>query len=313
MSRTTRAHILLMLCAAIWGFSFVAQVAGASVGAFTFNATRFAIGGVSLLPLVAVLDARAGRPASARRDAWRSVVGPGLICGALLFGGSSLQQLGIESTTAGNAAFVTGLYVALVPAVGVLVGRRTNRTTWLGVLLAVAGLWLLTVTPGRVGINPGDLLCLAGTAFWTAHILAIGHFARRTDVLRLSVAQFLANAGYAAAAAVMLERAPFASLSGAVGPVLYAGLVAVGVAYTLQVVGQQDAKESHAAMIMSLETVFGALGGALLLGEQMGPRALLGCALILAGILLSQVPARGESPAVPVPVPEPPSTALRAD
>ena len=291
----TRAHLILLVCAALWGFAFVAQVAGAHVGAFTFNATRFAIGALSLLPVIALLDRRATLDADERRARWRDVVVPGLICGGLLFGGSTLQQLGVESTTAGNAAFVTGLYVVGVPLVGLAFGHRAGRWLWLGAATAVAGLWLLTVTPDAA-VNPGDVLCLVGTGFWTAHILAIGHFSRRLDVLRLSVAQFAANSLYAGVSALALEPRPFAGVLDAVGPVLYAGLVAVGVAYTLQVVAQADAEPAHAAIILSLEALFGALGGALFLGEQMTLRAGLGAALMMLGIIVSQVPARGLPP-----------------
>lgn len=312
-ARRLRANLLLLACAAIWGFAFVAQVVGGHVGAFTFNATRFAIGAASLLPVVAWVDRRRGVTRADASARWRASVGPGLLCGAFLFGGSSLQQVGLESTTAGNAAFVTGLYVVMVPLAGLLLFRhRTTRATWVGVALAVAGLWLLTVGDD-LAVNPGDALNLAGTAFWTAHIIAIGHFARRLDVLRLSVAQFAANAAYAAVVALAVEDSPFVGVPDAVGPILYAGVVSVGVAYTLQVVGQADALPSHASMIMSLEAMFGALGGALFLGESMSGRGYTGAALMMGGILVAQLPSGAEPEAILVPVPEPPSTALQEE
>lgn len=312
-SRRLRANLLLLACAAIWGFAFVAQVVGGHVGAFTFNATRFAIGAASLLPIVAWLDRRGGVTPEEGRRRWRAALVPGLVCGAFLYGGSSLQQVGLESTTAGNAAFVTGLYVVLVPLAGLLLFRhRTTRNTWVGVALAVVGLWLLTVG-ADLAVNPGDALNLGGTVFWTAHIIAIGHFARRLDVLRLSVAQFAANAGYAAVTAFVVEENPFVGVPDAVGPILYAGVISVGVAYTLQVVGQKDAVASHASMIMSLEAMFGAIGGALFLGEVMSGRGYVGAALMMAGILVAQLPAGPEPEAVLVPVPEPPSTALQKE
>lgn len=316
--RRVRANLLLLLCAAIWGFAFVAQAVGAHIGAFTFTATRFAMGALVLLPLIAWFDRRrgAGRADGVRR--WRTVVVPGLVCGALLFGGSALQQLGIEGTTAGNAAFVTGLYVVAVPVVSVLFGRRPHLAIWVGAVLALVGLYLLTVT-ADARVNPGDPTVLAGTAFWTAHILALAHYSPRVDALRLSVAQFAATAVYATVAALALDPAPFRGVPDALGALLYAGVVSVGIAFTLQVVAQADAIPSHASMIMSLESMFGALGGALLLGEQMSSRALVGAALMMAGILVAQLPARGEralrrggGPASGiVPVPEPPSTAFR--
>lgn len=308
--RRTRANLLLLLCSVIWGFAFVAQSVGAHIGAFTFTATRFVMGALVLLPLIAWFDARRGLDRRARLLRWREAVVGGAVCGAVLFGGSALQQIGIESTTAGNAAFVTGLYVVAVPVVSVAFGKRPHAAIWVGATLALAGLYLLTVT-ADARVNPGDLTVLAGTAFWTAHIMALAHFSPRVDVLRLSVLQFLATAAYATVAALAVEPAPFRGVPDALGPLLFAGVVSVGVAFTLQVVAQADAIPSHASMIMSLESMFGAIGGALLLGEQMGPRALAGAGLMMAGILVAQLPARGEREAASVPVPEPPSTAFR--
>lgn len=309
-SRRARANLLLLLCAAIWGFAFVAQVVGAHVGAFTFNSTRFLLGAASLAPVIAWSDRRQGLDAAARRARWRAVLLPGLLCGGFLYVGSTLQQVGLESTTAGNASFITGLYVVMVPLVGLALGRRTAANVWVAAGVAVAGLFLLTMTGPGLRMNPGDLLCLAGTLGWTGHILAIGRFSRTLDVLRLSVAQFVANGVYAGATALAVEPRAFAGVPGVLWPLAYAGVVSVGLAYTLQVVAQADALESHAALIMSLETVFGALGGALFLGERMAPVGYLGAALMLGGILWSQLPERGRPPAAAVPVPEPPSTAL---
>jgi len=310
VTRRTRANLMLLLGAAIWGFAFAFQSMGTSVGAFTFNSTRFALGAASLLPLIAWQDRRAGVATDEGGRRWRAVAVPGLLCGLLLFGGASLQQLALVDTTAGNAAFVTGLYVVLVPLVGVALGHRSTVNLWIGVALAVAGLYLLTMTGGIATMNPGDLLCVISALFWTAHIIAIGHFARRTDPLRLAVAQFAANSLYGAVAAFVAEPAPFQGLDGILIPILYTGLLSVGGGYTLQVLAQRDALESHAALIMSLEAVFGVLGGALLLGERMSSTGYLGCLLMLTGIVASQLPRRGAPDAPAIPVPEPPSTAL---
>ncbi|MEA5153739.1 DMT family transporter [Raineyella sp.] len=288
----TRANLLLLLASAIWGFAFVAQVAGGGVGAFTFNSTRFLLGAVSLLPVIAWLDRRDAVPAAERVRRWKAVVRPGLLIGVLLFAGSSLQQIALQYTTVGNAAFVTGLYVVTVPLAGVALGHRIRGAIWVGAGLAVAGLYLLTMTGGLAAMNTGDLLCLVGTLFWTGHILTVSRFSRRLDPIRLSVSQFVFNALYAGVAALVFEATPFRGLSAVIGPIAYAGLVSVGVAYTLQVVGQRDALPSHAALIMSLETVFGALGGALFLGERMAPIGYAGASLMLAGIIVSQLPVR---------------------
>lgn len=319
MSAQTRSHLLLLACAAIWGMAFVAQRFGAeAVGAYTFIAARNYLGAVALLPLLWFLDRRKGRTAVQRRASWRAVLVPGAVIGALLFAGSALQQVGIGYTTAGNAAFVTGLYMVLVPLAGPLFGHRTPAVTWAGIALAVPGLFLLTWTGAGIGL--GDLLCLIGAGVWAFHILAVGRASATLDALRLSVAQFVVAAVLATLAAPLLEPHPFAGMENAVGAIAFAGLVSTGVGYTLQVVGMRHARASIAAMIMSLEAVFGALGGALFLGERLSVRGLIGAALMLAGILVAQLPSpaerareRAEARAghAPPPVPEPPSTALR--
>lgn len=300
-ARTLRAHALLLLAALLWGFSFVAQVAGgAVVDAFTFNGTRFALGAVSLLPLIALLDVRARRARPQRLSTWRQAIAPGLIAGLALFVAAWLQQKGMESTTAGHGGFITGLYMVLVPLLGIALGHQTRASTWLGIVLAVVGLYLLSIRGGFT-MATGDLWVLVGTLFWAVHILLIDHFSSQLDPLRLSVVQFLACALYNLACAPVFDTHPFQGLGQAVIPILYGGLISVGVAYTLQVVGQRDAVPSIAAMLLSLESLFAAVGGALLLGESMSLRGYLGCALMMAGILLSQV--GGDS--APGPAPEP--------
>lgn len=291
MSRETRSYLLLLICSTIWGFAFVAQRFGAEhLGAFSFNASRGVLAVFALLPLVAWLDARNSRTREQRRQDWRDVVVPGIVLGTLFFGGQALQQIGIETTTAGNAAFVTGLYMVIVPIVGMFLGQRTTGFTWLGIALAVPGLFLLTWT--GAGIAPGDLTVLLGTFFWTAHILSVARFARDLDPIRLSVAQFVVMTAISAVAALVAEPAPFAGLPLAIGSVLFAGLMSTGVGYTLQVVGQKYAKPSIAAMIMSLEAMFGAIGGALILGERLTVQGMVGAALMMVGILVAQIPSR---------------------
>lgn len=313
MSRTTRAYLLLLGCSLIWGFTFVAQRLGAEhLGAYAFNAVRGYLGATALLPLVWVLDARARLSPQARRQAWRAVVRPGAFIGLMLTGGQTLQQLGIEQTTAGNASFITGLYMVLVPLAGMALGQRPTGFTWLGVALAVTGLFLLTWTGGAIG--PGDLLVLIGTLFWAAQILGVGRYARLVDPIRLSVMQFLVMAVVSTTIALAAGPDPFAGLVPALGAVLFAGVFSTGVAFTLQALGQRHARASIAAMIMSLEALWGAVGGALLLGERFTPAGYAGGALMMAGILLAQVPTRAERLGENmVPVPEPPSTALRRE
>ncbi len=280
-----RANLLLLLAAAIWGFAFVAQRVGMDyVGPFTFNGVRFALGGLSLVPLIFVLRREAPPEPPGRATSLKA----GLAAGAVLFAAASLQQVGLLYTTAGKAAFITCLYLVLVPAAGVLLGRRTTAGTWLGSLVAVAGLYLLCVKEDFT-VGYGDFLELAGAVFWTAHILLIDRYSRRVDTLQLAFFQFMACADGSLAVAAAVEEITLGGLGLAAVPILYGGLCSVGVAYTLQIVGQKDAPPSHAAIILSLETVFAAVGGYLILGERLGTREALGCALMMAGMLASQL------------------------
>lgn len=282
-----RANLMLLSAAAIWGLAFVAQVVGAEhAGPLTFNGVRFALGAASLTPLIAMLDRRSARTRADRLAAWRRCRAPGVVIGTVLFVAAYLQQAGLGLTTAGKGSFITGLYIVLVPLVGAVFGHRIGRFTWAGVALALVGLYLLCVTDGMT-IAPGDALVLACAVFFTGHILLIDRYAR-LDALRLSVTQFATCAALNLVAAAVVEPTPYAGIGAALGPILYGGLMSVGVAYTLQVFGQRDALPAHAALLMSLESVFGVLGGALLLGETMTARGYLGCAVMLAGILLSQ-------------------------
>jgi len=276
---------LLLLTAAIWGFAFVAQRIGmASVGPFTFNAIRFLLGGLSLIPLAVYLKIGRGN------RSFRQVLTAGIISGLVLFFGASLQQVGIVETTAGNAGFITGLYVVIVPVLGLFLRQQTGWATWLGAALAAFGLYLLSVTT-QFTMGRGDAFVLIGAFFWAIHVLVIGYFSRRVDPLWLSIIQFLTCAILSGVTAFTTESIHPALIWTARWPILYGGLLSVGVAYTLQVISQQKAHPAHAAILLSLESVFAALGGWLIMGEQLSARGLLGCGLMLAGMLISQLAA----------------------
>ena len=297
-SRHLRANALLLLASAIWGFAFVAQRVGAeSIGPFSFNAVRFAMGAAVLVPVVWWLDARRRTPRPVRALASRAVVVPGLIAGSLLAAAVGMQQVAMSHTTAGNAAFITGLYMVFVPLVAAFRGHRSTWSTLAGIGLTLVGLYFLAVGDGFT-IGFGDAIVLASTLVWTAQILVIEHYSRRLSALRFAIAQFAWCAVLSAPAALLLDEAPFTGLAAGLVPLLYGGLISVGIAYTLQVIAQRDALASHAALIMSAEAVFGALGGALLLGENMGARGYFGAALMAAGIMLAQWRA---NPGVPTP------------
>ena len=289
--RVLRTDALLLLTAAIWGFAFVAQRLGNQhVGPFTYNGVRFALGALSLLPLIALQGRGGGArpgPASPPRSG-PSLPAAGLIAGVILFLAANLQQLGMVETGAGKAGFITGLYVVLVPLSGLLWGQRAGWAHWAGVALALAGLYLLSVT-GRFTIARGDLLVLLSAVCWTAHVQVLGWLSPRVDPIRLSALQFAFCSLASLAVAFATETVEAAGLRQALAPILYGGIGSVGVAYTLQVVAQRTAHPAHAAILLSTESVFAVLGGALLLAERLSPRGLLGCALMLAGMLLSQL------------------------
>jgi drug/metabolite transporter (DMT)-like permease len=288
--KAIKSDLLLLLIAAIWGGGFVAQRQGLEfVGPFTFNGVRFALGSLSLLPLILIGQRRRNRlPSVLPKAGTRTLLLGGALAGAALFCGASLQQVGMVYTTAGNAGFITGLYVVIVPLIGFCWGQRPSLGTWLGAFLAAFGLFLLSVS-ARFTIGFGDLLELIGAFFWAGHVLLIGWLSPRLDALKLSAVQFAVCSLLSLVTAACIETVDLAGIMRAAFPILYGGVISVGVAYTLQVVAQRDAHPAHTAIILSAEGVFAAFGGWLLLGEVMGPRGLLGCTLMLAGMLFSEL------------------------
>jgi drug/metabolite transporter (DMT)-like permease len=283
-SQILKSDGILLMAAVIWGFAFVAQRVGMKyVGPFTFNGIRFALGVLVLLPVM-----------RNRRNTFTAGSNPGrtyrfgpLLAGVVLFAGTSLQQFGLVYTTAGNAGFITGLYVIMVPMLGLFFGQRTNAGTWLGAVAAAVGLYFLSLQEYR--INIGDLLVLIGALAWAAHVLIIGWLSPQMDSLRLAVTQYIVCSALSLLMAVIFERMTLEGIYGAALPILYSGALSVGVAFTLQVVGQRIAHPSHAAIILSLETVVAAFGGWLILNELLSQREMIGCGLMLVGMLLSQL------------------------
>ncbi len=306
--RSLRGSLLLLVTAAIWGSAFVAQRFGAQHMAFaSFTAVRHALGALVLLVVVAGFDRGARRTRSERASLWRAALLPGLGVGVALTGGSLLQQAGLETTTAGNAGFITGMYMVFIPIVSwVVFRRRAGRWTWLGALLGLTGLYLLSVR-ANFTVNTGDLLVLGCAVFWTGHILALERLGS-LDPFRLCVVQFATCAVVSLVVAVAMEPTPLSGLAQTLGPLAYAAFLSTGVGFTLQVVGQRDAPAAHAALIMALEAVFAAIGGALVLGERMDLRGFLGAGLMLAAVVVAQLGAvltSRPSPEALLHVPEP--------
>ena len=285
---TLRSDLLLLLSAIIWGMAFVAQRIGMDfVGPFTYTGVRFLLGGVSLIPLLYIFPYSAphtkSKPLSLFWQKWG-----GLLAGLLLCTGIGLQQYGLQFTSAGKTGFLTGLYVVLVPVFGLVVRHKTGPGTWIGVILAVCGMYFLSIT-GNFQISKGDILIIISTFFWAFHVLTIGWLSPYNHPIKLSIQQFLTAGLISLVIAFIFETVKLSSIWQAAIPILYGGLFSVGIAFTLQVVVQKTAHPAHAAIIMSLETVFAAFGGWLLLDEHLSSRALFGCVLMLCGMLFAQL------------------------
>ena len=287
--------LLLLFTAMIWGTAFAFQRAGrGAVEPFTFVAARMALSAAAVGIPAFLLDrgqARADASAEERRRAGRRATLHGGICCGLLLGAASLfQQAGIMTTTAGKAGFITAMYMLLVPILELLLFRRRHGAlVWTAVALGVAGLYLLCVTES-FSLARGDALVCVCALLFAGHILCCGRFAPRADPLALSAIQFAAAALLAALAAALFEQPTWAKLLSALWPILYCGLVSGGLGYTLQMIAQRHTDPTVASLLMSLESVFAVLAGALLLSERMSGREILGCTLMFAAILLVQLP-----------------------
>lgn len=286
MKTKPKSVILLFLTAIIWGFAFVAQKVGAQfVGAFTFNGIRFALGALSLFPVIMLFEKEKNT-----KEKFMKTLKVGVVGGTVLFIASTLQQMGVEITnSAGKSGFITGLYTVLVPiAAFIFMKKKTSILTWIGAVFAVAGLYLLCMT-GEEGVGIGDLVLLIGTVFWTVHILVIDRYVDEISPLRFAQIQFAVCAVFSIICALVFEDISFTAIKSALVPILYGGLMSVGVAYTCQILGQKDADPTFSAIVLSTESVFAAVGGVLLQNETMTVTAYIGCFLIFVGIVLSQL------------------------
>jgi drug/metabolite transporter (DMT)-like permease len=290
-----KADLILLVVAIIWGSAFVAQRAGnEQVGPFTFNAARFLVGSLVLLPTLIWRrphgkQTSASSPASSQKNKpWRS----GLLLGLILFGGASLQQLGLVTTTAGKGGFITGLYVVIVPLLLALFWRdRIRWANWAGAGLAVVGLFLLSIDLREAfSIDPGNVWVLLGAFLWAMHVIVVGRLAPGRDPLKLAAAQYVVCALLCAATALVLEWGTWDGIVRTTPAILYAGVFSTGLAYTGQVVAQRHAPAADAAIILSMESVFAALSGWLALGETLTAQQMAGCALMFAGMLMAQLP-----------------------
>ena len=283
--------LLLLLAALIWGVCFVVQVVGLeSLRPFTFNALRMLLGGLVLLPAALFRGrrrARAGQPRSEAKTRFLA----GALCGAALWLATTLQQFGLVYTTAGKSAFVTTLYVVLVPVLGLALRRRAGVNLWIGVALAVCSLYFLCVSEALT-VNRGDLITLAAALCFALHILIIDRFAPLVDGVALSCAQFFVAGTLSLVCALLTETATLQQVYNCRYMLLYAGVLSCGVAYTAQIIGQKHVDPTVASLLMCLESVFAVLAGWVFLGERLSGREWTGCALMLVAVVLAQLPER---------------------
>lgn len=271
------ARFLLLLTAAIWGLAFVAQRAGMNhMGPMVFNTVRFGLGSLILFPIF-------------RKHLNRTYIKQAVFAGSILFAGAALQQWGVVYTTASKAGFITGLYIVFVPLLGLLTGHTEGKKLWGGIILALAGLWLLSFSEGFKSVNPGDLLVLAGAVMWALHVRLIGKYANRYHAGGFAVVQFTTVTILSAVAALAAGES-WVGIDAAWLPLAYSGFLSVGIAFTIQIFAQKKVKPSPAALIMSLEAVFAALGGCIVLHETLSSAELTGAALMFAGMIVAQLP-----------------------
>ena len=296
-----RQSLLLFLTAVIWGVAFVAQSVGMDyVGPFTFLASRNVIGAIVLLPVICFLGNKKGEQDDAenavekKKTSSKTLIIGGICCGIFLFIASILQQYGIKYTTVGKAGFITSMYMVLVPIFGIFLHKKTGLRVWIAVALAAAGLYLLCITKGDVGLQKGDLLVLACAVGFAFHILTVDYFSPLVDGVKMSCIQFAVGAVLGILFALLFEKPDWGSILAAWKPILYAGAMSSGVGYTLQIVGQKGLNPTVASLIMSLESVVSVLAGWLLLGQTLSSREILGCVLAFAAIVLVQLPERGK-------------------
>ena len=289
-----RGAMLLTLTALIWGTAFVAQSVGmAYLGPCAFNGVRNVMGGVALLPISGCGARLRKAPPQGEAPALgkKALALWGGACGVLLGCASLLQQAGLQTASPGKAGFLTALYIVMVPVLGVFLGRRPGWKVWAGVALALAGAYLLSVK-GAGGVAPGDLLVIASAFGFSLHILVIDAAPAALDGVKLSCVQFFVAGALSLALAFWREDFTLGPVAAAWVPLLYTGIVSSGVGYTLQILGQRTVNPTVASLILSLESVFAALAGWVLLSQPLSPRELLGCALVFAAVVLAQLPGR---------------------
>lgn len=292
VKKNIKGELMLILTAVIWGTSFVSQKLGMNyVEPFTFGASRFLLGALVLIPVILIFDRSNNKNnGKAINDSYsrKDLITGGILCGSALFLGASFQQIGIVYTTAGKAGFITALYIVLVPLFGLFMKKKISRLVWFGVALATGGLYLLCIKEGFT-IQVGDAIVMAGTIFWALQILIVDAYNDKTQGLKLSCAQFITAGILSAVAALIFENPSLTTIIECAGPILYTAIMVVGVAYTLQIIGQKTTDPNIAAIILSMESLFAVISGAIFLKETMTIKEIAGCVLMFAAVIMTQV------------------------
>lgn len=274
----------LLGAAFVWGFAFVAQRQGmVFVGPLTFNGVRFLLGALTILPAFWLI-----KPAIPKHHNSKMILFASLTAGFVLFVASTFQQLGMMYTTAGNGGFITSLYIIFVPVFGFFRKEPSSKLVWIGAILAFAGLYFLSVD-SNFQMRTGDVLVLISAVFWAMHLIVLSYLSPRFDFRLLAFGQFIFTGIISLILAFIFEKPALSSINSALNPILYAGIISVGIGFTLQVLGQKHARADHSALILSLEAVVAAIGGWFILDERMNLAALIGCVLMLSGVVLSQL------------------------
>ena len=288
-NREVRANIILISIAIIWGFAFPIQKQSADyLSPFSINAIRFFLASITLIPVI-LFWIKSGKSANNTFKFSRLELLSGTLTGAVLFLASFLQQLGLETTTSVKAAFITGLYVVIVPIVGIFMKQKVHISIWLSVLIATVGMYFLSINSDFT-IAPGDLVVFTGAFFWAAHIIVVGIYSVKVDLFKFAFLQFASASFLSFIAAFIMESDTFTvfNVQQAIWLLLFLGIISTALCYTLQIIGQKDAKPAPAAVILSMEALFATLAGFLILNETLSEREIIGCVLMFSAMMLAQ-------------------------
>jgi len=287
--------LILALTAFIWGTAFVAQSVGMDhLGPFSFNGIRNIIGGCSLLPCIWILGKLESKSGLEKEGTKRDLIIGGIACGICLFAASSLQQIGLQYTSTGKAGFITAFYIVLVPVLGIFLHKKTGWKVWLAVLISVIGLYFLCITE-KLTIGQGDILIFICALIFALHIMVIDYFSPKVDGVKMSCIQFFVCGVLSLVPMFLFETPTIQGIIISMGPLLYAGVLSSGVAYTLQIIGQKNVNPAIASLILSLESCFAVLAGWLILGQRLSARESVGCVLMFTAIILAQLPDKKNS------------------